>query len=92
MIFKTFGSIYIPKPEDVNKVFIQHFIYKDDICLRCLSKDRLKMADKQITWLDNDSPYKPTFGDNFRILGPLKRWKIHNQYYSYIKDNIKSWV
>ena len=92
LTFKTFGSIYIPEAKDVNKVDMHHYVFKDDICLRCLNKDRINKSNNMITWLDNKSPYKPTFGDKFRIFGAEKRWKIHNQYYEYMQHKMRDWL
>ena len=78
--FNTFGSIYIPK--DVTNANIKHYMYTNDVALKC-NKLQVKEKVKNVKWLNvgDKTPVR-----KFSLFGTKKEWDIHNQYKEYIKE------
>jgi hypothetical protein len=84
----TFGSIYVPTQERVAGIDITHFMYVNDVALKCNGLNH-KTPDpkKPVEWLRRKSYVTPVHKE-FTFLGTSKEWAVHGSY-----DNIMiDWV
>lgn len=91
LVIKTFGSIYIPSFEKTKNAHVEHFIFTDDVCLKCNKLQNLAHHD-QVTWLSHDYSPGVSFFQKLNPFGSKKQWLIHNSYENHITDNMNKWA
>ena len=76
----TFGSIYVPKKARVAGIDITHYMYVNDVALKCNGLNhKVPQPDKSVTWL-RYSDYKTPVKKEFTFLGTSEEWDVHNDY------------
>jgi hypothetical protein len=76
LIITTFGSIYIP--DKILNMNIIHYMYRNDVALKCNKLDYHKDR-SDVKWLrpnDYKTPVKPKFS----FFGTDEEWQSHNNY------------
>lgn len=74
----TFGSIYVPKPERITGVDLKHYMFVNDVALKCNKLGKNDKREEHVIWLQ--SPTKTSTKMKKSIFGTEEEWKAHNAY------------
>jgi pimeloyl-ACP methyl ester carboxylesterase len=81
LVISTFGSVYIPQPARTAGVRVRHFMYVNDVALRCNALDpKQHRREWGVTWVEpsTDAPAKKA--SKLALFGTRAEWSIHNSY------------
>lgn len=76
----TFGSIYVPESSTVDGINVAHYMYVNDVALKC---NGLARPDARVKWLRTPN-YQSPLQKQFAFLGNEDEWIAHNSYTDYI--------
>lgn len=78
----TYGSVYVPDPSRTVGVRTRHFLYANDVALRCNSMNPGKHgASWHVTWLLPAGGAPARRGPKYLPFGTRKEWVSHNDYW-----------
>ena len=72
----TCGSIYVPKPELTRNVDLTHYMFVNDVALKC---NGLKNKEAHVVWL-RPTNYVTPEKKKRSIFGTSEEWEAHNSY------------
>jgi hypothetical protein len=75
----TFGSIYVPKPERTLGVDLKHFMFINDVALKCNKLGKHGKREEYVIWLQPPSSQTITKTKK-SIFGTKEEWEAHNAY------------
>jgi len=76
----TFGSIYIPKQARVEGIDIVHYMYVNDVALKCNGlSHKVPDPEKPVIWLRR-SNFQTPVQKEFTFFGTHEEWDVHNDY------------
>jgi hypothetical protein len=75
----TLGSIYVPRPEKTQDVNIKHYMFENDVALKCNKLGKKGIKDKHVIWLRERNFVSPSKKKK-SIFGTKEEWEAHNSY------------
>jgi len=76
----TFGSIYIPKQARVEGIDITHYMYVNDVALKCNGlSHKVPDPERPVIWLRR-SNFETPVQKEFSFFGTNEEWDVHNDY------------
>jgi len=76
----TFGSIYIPKQARIEGIDITHYMYVNDVALKCNGLNhKAPDPEKPVIWLRR-SNFQTPVQKEFTFFGTDEEWDVHNDY------------
>lgn len=79
LIILTFGSIYIPEQKKVNGLNVSHYMFRDDVALKCNKLVYEKDQRSDVKWL-RPINYATPVKRKFSLFGTETEWEYHNSY------------
>lgn len=75
----TLGSIYVPRPEKTQGVNIKHYMFENDVALKCNKLGIKNSKESHVIWLQQRDFVSPSKKKK-SIFGTKEEWKAHNSY------------
>ncbi len=75
----TCGSIYVSKPELTKNVDLTHYMFVNDVALKCNGLDRKEKKEDYVVWLRQKNYVTPE-KKKTSIFGTDEEWLVHNSY------------
>jgi hypothetical protein len=75
----TLGSIYVPRPERTHGVNIYHYMFENDVALKCNELGKKGIKESHVTWLQQRNYIAPSKKKK-SIFGTNEEWEAHNSY------------
>lgn len=82
----TLGSIYVSHPQRTQGVNISHYMFVNDVALKCNNLGKKGMKESHVTWLQQGNYIAP-LKKKKSIFGTNEEWETHNSY-NFIKQII----
>jgi hypothetical protein len=75
----TLGSIYVPRPDRTQGVNISHYMFENDVALKCNKLGKKGIKEPYVVWLQQ-SDYLVSSKKKKSIFGTKEEWEAHTSY------------